>query len=63
MSVQTRRTIALWIALAPLLAANFDASAIAQQSFPVRPIRLVVPFAPGGGTDIIARALARGLEA
>ena len=62
MSVQTRRTIALWIALAPLLAANFDASAIAQQSFPVRPIRLVVPFAPGGGTDIIARALARGLE-
>lgn len=34
-------------------------SALAQPAYPNKPIRLIVPFPPGGGTDMIARTVAQ----
>ncbi len=36
-------------------------SAAAAASFPVRPVRMIVPLAPGGGSDIVARITAAAL--
>lgn len=55
----TNRRVALaFICLAPLLA---PLSALAQ-SYPQRPIRLIVPFPAGGATDVMGRILAKAME-
>ncbi len=51
-----RSSLAAWLALGAI------APAVAQDSFPSRPITMIVPFPPGGVADITGRPTAAALE-
>lgn len=48
--------------IAIFLVALWPAATIAQ-NYPVKPIRFIVPFTPGGGNDTIARLIGQKLTA
>jgi len=56
--IAIRRTT---LAAGILLAAGWTAPAYAQD-WPTRPVTMVVPFAPGGGTDVLGRIVAHRLS-
>ena len=59
MKVHIARRVALAIAAAGLWAGPSVAWAQAAQTWPSRPVTMILPFAAGGGTDLLARALAQ----
>ncbi len=49
--------------IALVLCSIFVAAAGAQEAYPSRPVRFILPFPPGGGTDILGRLIAERLSA
>ena len=59
--VPARRFRRASLALGLGLAAAAWSGLLAAQSFPSRPIKIIVPYASGGGVDIVARSIAEGI--
>jgi tripartite-type tricarboxylate transporter receptor subunit TctC len=50
-------------ALLATLSVTFALHAYGQDAWPTRPVRMILPFPPGGGTDILGRLIAERLSA
>jgi tripartite-type tricarboxylate transporter receptor subunit TctC len=52
----------LGFSLFALMTAGAASTCAHAETYPTRPVTFVVPFAPGGGTELLARLLGQGLE-
>lgn len=57
MAFTRRKTLTQWLSFVTLAAACGMSGAQAQDQYPSKPIRVIVPYPAGGGTDIIARLI------
>ncbi len=57
----TAKQSTVWLA-AIAAAFAFAGTALAQQAYPAKPIRLIVPFPPGGSADLVARTVGQKMS-
>src|SRR5262249_16354723 len=62
MSTMSRRAWLLGGTVALATVTLWPASHAAAQAYPQRPVRIIVPYPPGGSTDVFARLLAAQME-
>ena len=64
LSLLSRQSRSVWaLALATLFMLAAPMAAQAQATYPDKPIKFVVPYPPGGGTDVVARIVQQRLQA
>lgn len=61
MAIRSRRSAGFLLCVAILLTVE-SSGAQSQSDYPARPVRIITPSTPGGGSDALARLLAQGLS-
>ena len=61
--MKATRLVLAALACIPMLGSMGSAVAQAKDAYPVRPVRIIVPFLAGGAVDLVARILGQGLSA
>jgi tripartite-type tricarboxylate transporter receptor subunit TctC len=62
MAINRRNVLSAAVALGVAALASHGTVAAQPQSYPTKPIRIVVPYAPGGPVDVVARVIGERLE-